>query len=139
MAGGGEMTAQVTKEIADQGIVGITLTGHLPDDAIPLAYDAADIFLNTSASDNQPQTLIEASACGLPVVSSDAGGIPDLIADGVNGLLAPVGDTNALTDAILQLLDDPDLARNLSVAARQNARRFAWPQVAPQLAKAYAL
>jgi phenylacetate-CoA ligase len=139
MAGGGSMTAQVTKEIADRGLAGVTLTGHLPDDDIPLAYDAADIFLNTSASDNQPQTLIEASASGLPVVSSDAGGIPDLIDDGVNGLLAPIGDTKALTDAILRLLDDPELAQNLSNAAHQNAQRFAWSQVAPQLAKAYAI
>ncbi len=139
LAGGGTLTAQVAKEIADRGLDGVTLTGHLPDDDIPVAYNAADIFLNTSASDNQPQTLIEASASGLPVVSSDAGGIPDLIADGENGLLAPVGDTKALTDAILRLLDDADLARSLSIAAHQNAERFAWPQVAPQLAKAYEL
>lgn len=139
LAGGGVLTAQITKEIVDLGLAGITLTGHLPDARIPVVYNAADIFLNTSAADNQPQTLIEASASGLPVVSSNAGGIPDLIADGENGLLAPIGDIMALTDAILRLLDDPDLAQSLSVAAHQNAERFAWPQVAPQLARAYEL
>jgi len=139
LAGGGTLTTQLTANIAEQGLNGVILTGHLPDDDIPLTYDAADIFLNTSAADNQPQTLIEASASGLPIVSSDAGGIPDLITDGVNGLLAQVGDTKALTDTVLRLLDEPELAQKLSVAAHQNAERFAWPQVAPQLAKAYEL
>ncbi len=139
MSGGGSMAAKMAKEIKDRGLGGITLSGHLSLDGIPAAYDAADIFLNTSAFDNLPLTLIEASASGLPIVSSNAGGIPDLISDGINGLLAPIGDTKTMTETILRLLDDPDLVRDLSHAARQNAERFAWPQVAPQLAHMYAL
>ena len=139
MAGGGSLASKMAKEIKDRGLGGITLSGHLSLDGIPAAYDAADIFLNTSAFDNLPLTLIEASASGLPIVSSNAGGIPDLIADGKNGLLAPVGDVKAMTDAIFRLLANPDMAQRLSIAARQNAERFAWPHIAPQLAEVYAL
>ena len=139
MAGGGSLATKMAREIENRGLEGITLSGHLPLDGIPAAYNAADIFLNTSAFDNLPLTLIEASASGLPIVSSNAGGIPDLVTDGKNGLLAPVGDVKAMADAILQLLANPDMAQRLSIAARQNAERFAWPHIAPQLAEVYAL
>ena len=139
LAGGGSLAAGLARRIEEQQLGGVSLPGQLPLADVPAAYAAADIFLNTSASDNLPLTLIEASASGLPIVSSNAGGIPDLITDGENGLLAAIGDTDAMTAAILRLLADPDLAGSLSLAARQNAERFAWPQVAPLLAKSYAL
>ena len=139
MAGGGSLAAKMAKEIKDRGLEGITLTGQLPPAGIPSAYAAADIFLNTSAFDNLPLTLIEASASGLPIVSSNVGGIPDLVTDGKNGLLAPVGDVKAMTDAILRLLANPAMAQRLSIAARQNAECFAWPHIAPQLAEVYTL
>ena len=116
---------------------GVRFAGAQPPAALPSFYDAADIFLNTSAIDNLPLTLIEASASGLPIVSTDAGAISDLIAHGQNGLLAAVGDVDALAAHILHLLDDAALAHQLSVAARANAQNYDWPAIAPQLAQVY--
>jgi len=139
LAGGGPLLERAQRAAQERALTGVHFPGMLASDQIPAAYDSADIFLNTSAVDNLPLTLIEASASGLPIVSTNAGAILDLIRDGENGLLAPVGDVDALAAHILRLLDDPALARRLSLAARNNARQYDWPQVAPRLARAYGL
>ncbi len=136
-AGGGTLASELQRQAEGEHLTGVNFCGHLSADAIAPAYAAADIFLNTSAIDNLPLTLIEASASGLPVVSTNAGAIPDLIQHGENGLLAAVGDVEALAGHILRLLAGPDLARRLSLAGRANAERFAWEQVGPALAAVY--
>ena len=113
------------------------LYGPAQPPEISRLYDEADIFLNTSAIDNLPLTLIEASASSLPIVSTRAGAIPDLITDGVDGLLAPVGDVEQLAQHILTLLQQPELAQRMSEAAAANAARFAWSRIAPQLGRVY--
>ncbi|NOZ50195.1 MAG: glycosyltransferase family 4 protein [Chloroflexi bacterium] len=139
LVGGGDMRCEIGRRIEEESLQGVYLHGPARSHEIPTLYAEADIFLNTSAIDNLPLTLIEASASGLPIVSTDAGAIPDLISDGVNGLLAPVGDTRLLAQHIVQLLNDPARAQQLSRAARRNAERFSWRQIAPYLARAYAL
>ena len=139
LAGGGAQLVGLQARARAQGWTGVRFTGPASSQQVLDLYDDADIFLNTSAVDNLPLTLIEASASGLPIVSTDAGAIPDLIQDGVNGLLAPVGDVDALASHILRLLSDADLARALSLAARANAVRFDWPHIAPHLARVYGL
>jgi glycosyltransferase involved in cell wall biosynthesis len=63
--------------------------------------------------------VLEAMAMRVPVVASDVGGIPEAVEHGVNGLLVPSGDADALCDSLGRLIDDPDLARRLGAAARQ--------------------
>jgi len=137
--GGGALQERLKAQVRQMRLSGIRFSGPQAFDALPAIYDAAELFLNTSAIDNLPLTLIEASASGLPIVSTNAGAIPDLIHDGENGLLAPVGDVETLAAHVLTLLDSGDLARQLSLAARKNAMRFEWSQVAPLLAQAYGL
>jgi len=139
MVGGGKLLEAIQAQAKSEGLSNITFTGPLSMHSLPAQYDKADIFLNTSAVDNLPLSLIEASASGLPIVSTNAGAIPDLIQHGENGLLAPVGDVEALADAILKLLDDAALARRLSLAARENAARFSQQHVMAQLARVYGL
>ncbi|NOX60992.1 MAG: glycosyltransferase family 4 protein [Chloroflexi bacterium] len=139
LAGDGTLAGELRTQVERRGLQGVRFLGHLAAEAIPAAYAQADIFLNTSAVDNLPLTLIEAAASGLPIVSTNAGAIPDLIRDGENGLLAPVGDAEKLAAAILRLLHDPDLAQRLSHAARATAKTFDWPHIAPRLAAAYGL
>jgi glycosyltransferase involved in cell wall biosynthesis len=67
---------------------------------------AADIFVFPSEREGMPNAVIEAMACGLPVVAAKAGGVPDLIIDGENGLLFDTGDAAQLRDAVLRLLED---------------------------------
>jgi L-malate glycosyltransferase len=94
--------------------------------------DAADIFLNTNRVDNMPVAVVEACAMGLPVVSTNVGGIPDLLTDSQTGLLVPSEDVEAMANAVVRLLNDPPLVATLSRNGRQLAGQSAWPAVKAQ-------
>lgn len=94
--------------------------------------DDHDVFLNTNLVDNAPVTVLEAAACGLAVVSTNVGGIPDLLAADVAARLVPPGDAEAMVDAVTGLLDDPAVAVRLAASARQVVERSAWPAVRDQ-------
>lgn len=93
---------------------------------------AADIFINTNHVDNMPVAIVEACAMGLPVVSTDVGGLPDLLTDGETGLLVPDNDVAAMADGICRLLNEPALAARLSEQGRELAARSSWELVGPE-------
>jgi len=93
------------------------------DDLLSQVYSAADIFVCPSLQDNLPNTVLEAMACGTPVVAFDAGGIPDMVRPEVTGLLAPTGDAEALRAAIINLLRDPTRRAAMAAACRSTAVR----------------
>jgi glycosyltransferase involved in cell wall biosynthesis len=99
---------------------------------------AADMFLLTSISEGIPLTLIEAMAARLPVVSTDVGGVPEVVEHGVTGLLASSGDDAALAEAVLKLADCGDLAHSLGQAgAERAARLFSEEQMMSNYAELY--
>jgi glycosyltransferase involved in cell wall biosynthesis len=101
-------------------------------------YDAADVYLNASDIDNMPNSIIEAFACGLPVVTSRAGGIPYVVEHERNGLLVDCGDHDALARAALRLLDDPALAERLiAEGLRDVDRLYTWEAVGDRWAALY--
>jgi glycosyltransferase involved in cell wall biosynthesis len=79
-----------------------------------------DALVLPSLNEGTSVTAIEAMAAGIPVVATAVGGMPDLIADGQTGLLAPSGDAQALADRVIGLLRDPKQARSLALAGRQD-------------------
>ncbi len=82
---------------------------------------AADLCLLTSVSEGIPLVLIEAMAAGLPVVSTNVGGVPEVVEDGRTGLLAPSADDAALADKVLRLASDPALRESMGRAGRERA------------------
>ncbi|MFL6203626.1 MAG: glycosyltransferase, partial [Thermoanaerobaculia bacterium] len=92
-------------------------------------FAAHDVFLNTNRVDNAPVSVLEAAAFGLPVVSTDVGGIPCLLRDGEEALLVPEGNAEAMAGAVRRLLDEPGLAGRLSAAGREVAERSSWERV----------
>ncbi len=136
MIGDGPRRAEI-ETLAAELNAPVEFAGRVSFKALQAAYAAADVFVSSSAVDNQPNTLLEASALGLPIVATAVGGVPEMVHDGVDALLTPPDDPAALAQAILRLLQEPVLAERLSQAAIANAQRFTWPAVWPQLAAVY--
>lgn len=91
------------------------------DRLLSMIYSAADVFVLPALQDNLPNTVLEAQACGLPVVAFSTGGIPDLVHDGVNGQLVACGDTRGLRDSLLHLLNSVGVRRTMGANARDRA------------------
>ena len=95
-------------------------------------FDRHDIFLNTSRVDNTPVSLIEAAACGLPIVTTAVGGIPHLFTHEKTALMVEDGDVAGMAAAVLKLLGNPVLAKTLSANGRKLAETCEWARVSPQ-------
>jgi glycosyltransferase involved in cell wall biosynthesis len=107
-----------------------TFTGAVPPEHMPQLYDEGSVYLNSPVIDNMPNSVIEAFACGLPVVTSNAGGIPYIVRDRENGRMVASGDPEALAAAALDLLREPHCALALADAARAEClERYIWPAV----------
>ena len=114
------------KEYADSLGVNVTFTGKLSKtDWIKLSENY-DIFINTTHFDNTPVSLIEALALGLPVVTTNVGGIPYLVRDKETALLVNDSDSQAMADAINELIKSPELAKELAANGRKLAEQFDW-------------
>lgn len=108
------------KNVTSQIPLKINQLGKLKNtEEIVMAYNAADIYVAPSLQDNLPNTIMEAMACGIPVVAFNVGGIPDMIDDGVNGILVKLKSSEDLAKAIEKILLDENLNKKFGDAARQ--------------------
>lgn len=120
VVGEGPQRPAIEAQISAAHLTGaVRLLGLRTD--VPRLLAAADLFLLTSLSEGIPVTLIEAMGARLPVVATQVGGVPEVVADGQTGLLAPAGDAAALAAAVLRLLADPALARRMGEAGQARA------------------
>ena len=138
VAGSGPQLAELQALAAELGVSGrVTFTGRLDRDAMAAAYREADVLLNPSLVDNMPNSLLEAMASGVPVVSTDVGGVPFIVTHERTALLVPAGAPEAMAAAAARVLDEPGLAAALRAAGLAEVGRYTWPQVAPRLAAVY--
>jgi glycosyltransferase involved in cell wall biosynthesis len=116
--GDGEERAALERRAADAGLDGrIAFRGARPREEVLAALAGADAALLSSDWENLPHAAVESLAVGTPVVSTAVGGVPEVVEDGVNGLLVPPGRPDLLAGAIERLLDDDALRARLSAAA----------------------
>lgn len=115
----------------------VTFVGAVPQESMHRYYDDADIYVQTPSIDNMPLSVIEAFASGLPVVSTDVGGVPAILTHGVHGLLAPHDDDAAIAGHVVRLLEQPEEARRMAEAARASCRAYEWSVVRGQWLAAY--
>jgi glycosyltransferase involved in cell wall biosynthesis len=128
----GRMQAEARAQFGDR----MRFVGWV-DDVVTL-YGAADVVLLTSRHEGTPATLIEAAAAGRPVVSTDVGGVRDVVVNALTGYLAPGGDAAALAGATLGLLRDPARAAAMGAEGRRRSHRFSTVRLASDLALLYA-
>lgn len=112
--------------------VEVSLTGQLSKQQWIELSESHDVFINTTNIDNTPVSVMEAMALGLPVVSTNVGGVPYLIEHRQEGLLVPPKDPEKMAEAIFQLLEDAALIESLTRNARIKAESFDWEIVKKQ-------
>ena len=140
IAGDGPLNAQLKNEADQLNLNNVKFVGAVSPDLMPKLYDKADVYLNTPEIDNMPNSILEAAACGLPIVTTKAGGIPYIIQHEVNGLLVSCNDDAAVADAALRLFNEPGLAYRLVKAAREEILcRYTWPAVEAKWVEVYEL
>ena len=138
IAGYGSLEGQLRGLAASLGIDGIRFVGRVEHAEIPRLYEEADIFVNSSTLDNQPVSVLEAFAAGLPVVSTGTGDIRNMVRDGESGTLIPREEPAAMAMAIAALLQEPERAVALARRARREIEKYTWARVRNEWAAAYA-
>jgi glycosyltransferase involved in cell wall biosynthesis len=139
IAGSGPARPELERLTRELGLErDVTFAGRIDNEQIAELYRSASLFLNSSRVDNMPISLLEAMASGLPIVSTDVGGIPFLVEDGTTALLVRPGDPSAMADAVLRLLADRALGDRLVAAGLAAAQAYTWERVRPRLLDAYA-
>ncbi len=124
--------AQLQHDVTTSGLSRhVQFAGAIPKSDVPSVLDTADVFLNTAAIDNSPVSVLEAMAAGLCVVSTNVGGLPQLLTHDHDALLVPAGDAGAMAAAIRRILNEPGLAAKLSRNARRTAEKHSWDRVLP--------
>ncbi len=138
IAGSGPEEASLRALAAELGLQDrVHFAGSLDRNAIAALYGQADLLLNPSLADNMPNSVLEAMASGVPVVSSHVGGLPYMLRDGETGLLVPPGEPAQLAAAAERLLTEPGLWERVASAALQEVQRYTWAQVSGRLADTY--
>src|SRR5439155_8647531 len=124
--GGGSQERELRALALDLRLKHVRFVGRVEPDAMADVYAEHDIYVQSPTVDNLPNSVIEAFACGLPVVSTDVGGLPRMITHEEHGLLAPTNDHCALAAHVLRLLDEPALAARLTRVARDTCHTYRW-------------
>jgi glycosyltransferase involved in cell wall biosynthesis len=137
LVGGGADESRLRHLVATLGLRHVTFAGRVRPEEIASYYAAHDIYLQSPGIDNMPTSVLEAFASGLPVVSTDAGGISAILTHGEHGLLAPVNDEHALAGHIEALLESPSLVDRLTRAAAATCTAYTWTVLREQWLRVY--
>jgi len=139
IAGAGSQREYLSALAAEWQLSGVRFLGQVDQSQLPLLYEECDIFLNASLVDNFPGALIEASAAGLAVVTSGAGGIPFIYENGRTALLAAPGDWQGLAAAVIDVIEQPSRAAAMTRSAAQMTQGCAWASVKKSLFRVYGI
>jgi glycosyltransferase involved in cell wall biosynthesis len=137
VAGDGWMRPQLEQLARELHLKNTTFVGRVDFARMPALYDSADIYLTATNLDNMPGSVIECLSCGLPVVTTDAGGVPYIVTHEKTALIVSRDDHRAMAASAIRLLEDNDLALRLTRAGRESCRQFTWPEVRDKWMRAY--
>jgi len=138
IAGSGREENDLSHRVRDLDIAdSVFMVGGLAKEELAQLMAAANVFALPSKLESFGLSLLEASAAGVPVVCSNAGGVPEVFQNGFNALLYPPGDYHAMAEAIVRVIQDKELAKKISANAVQTAKRFTWERTARRILRVY--
>lgn len=130
VAGSGPQKRELEDLVTELNLEGVVIfTGRLNPDEVVVLYHDADIMLNPTTVDNMPNSVLESLACGVPVVTTNVGGVPYIVEHEKSALMVEVGDAEEMAKQVGRLLADPTLYSNLVSAGLEEATQYAWPAV----------
>lgn len=136
-----EMTTEMARiqQLCDELCMGrmVVFLGKRAQDTLPYYYSAADVLVMPSHYESFGMVALEAMACGTPVIASQVGGLAFLVKDGETGFHVPDQDPEALCEKLLILLNDPRQREAMGLRAAQNAKDYAWANIAAQMVDVY--
>ncbi len=136
VAADGWMKPQL-QELARELKLKAEFIGRVPFDQMPAMYDSADVYLTATNLDNMPASITECMAAGLPVVTTDAGGIPYIVTHEETCLMVAKNDHVAMAASAIRLLENNDLALTLTREARKASAKFTWKSVRQEWIRFY--
>lgn len=138
IAGSGREEDNLSHQARDLNIANsVSLIGELTKERVAQLMAAANVFVLPSKVESFGLSLLEASAAAVPVVCSNAGGVPEVFQNDFNALLYPPGDDDAMAKAIVQLIQDRELAKKISANAVETAKKFTWEMTAERILRVY--
>lgn len=137
VAGQGPQEAELKHLAQALALRNVRFIGAVDPAQMPSLYDRHSVFLNASFVDNQPLSVLEAMASGMPVVSTPIGDIPNMVKDGESATLVPAGDPYAMAKAATLLLEQPQRAALMAQRAKESLVRYDWSKVGPAWADTY--
>ena len=136
--GAGSEYATLRQLAAELNLHRVRFMGRVEPADMPRLYDEADVFVNASVVDNQPVSILEAFASGVPIITTPTGDIAAMVRDGETGVIVSGPDPAAFAEAIVGLLADEPRARALACAGHRELARYQWATVADAWADVYA-
>ena len=139
IAGGeGDAEGELKKQVAELGLgENVTFTGHYVFEEIVPLYQKADVFVFPSFNEGMSNNMLEAMACGLPIIMTPTGGAEELVRDGENGFMINFADSDAIADKISRLIGDRRLRGDMGRSSRQSAEQMSWRRVAESYFQLY--
>ena len=129
IAGGGRQRPALEALVRELKLRNVEFYGPVAPGKMNALYDQAHVYLNSSNIDNMPGSILESFASGLPVVSTNAGGIPYIVTHERTGLLVPKNDHEAMASWAIQLLESPALAESIARNAHEECGAYTWEAV----------
>lgn len=138
IVGDGSLRSVLQKQAAELGIAErITFAGYIPTPQVYREFARSAIFCAPSRSEAFGNVLLEAQAAGCAVVATNVGGIPDIVEDGVTGLLVPAEDVRSLSTALHTVLVDDALRLSFAQEGKEHAQRYDWRLIAEKYGELY--
>jgi glycosyltransferase involved in cell wall biosynthesis len=137
IVGDGEELGRIKKYLEGKNISNVKIMGELPEKEVLFEYQRASLFLLPSLSEGFPLTILEAMACGLPIIAADVGNVSTIVAAGVNGFIVKAGTVNSFVEKIKLIAHDKNLAQEMSVNNVLKAKQYSWDKTTDGIYRVY--